>query len=193
MAAAAPETTDRVCVGAIAGPHGVRGLVRVKSFTADPGDVAAYGPVEDEAGRRRFTLEIVGQAKGVLIARVSGIADRDAAEALRGVRLYVPRAVLPPPGEEEYYHADLIGLEAVFPDGSPFGRVRAVHDFGAGDSLEVMRGEGGGTVLVPFTRAAVPVVDIAAGRLVIDPPEGLLDGRTAESEMAEEGAGETKT
>jgi 16S rRNA processing protein RimM len=193
MAAAGSEATGRVCVGAIAGPHGVRGLVRVKSFTAEPADVAAYGPVEDEAGRRRFTLEIVGHAKGVLIARVPGIADRDAAEALRGVRLYVPRAVLPPPDEEEYYHADLIGLEAVFLDGSPFGRVRAVHDFGAGDSLEVTRADGGGTVLVPFTRAAVPVVDVAAGRLVIDPPQGLLDGRTVESDLQAEDADGTKT
>ena len=167
-------SVQRVCVGVVTGAHGVRGAVRLKSFTAEPGDVARYGPLEDENGERRFKLRLVGSAKGVLIARLAGVEDRDRAEALRGLRLYLPRDALPPPGEEEYYHADLIGLEAALIDGSPLGRVRAVHDFGAGDTLEIDRAAGP-PVMVPFTRAIVPVVDVASGRLVIDPPPGLID------------------
>jgi len=161
-------------VGVVTGAHGVRGAVRVKSFTAEPEGVAGYGPVEDERGERRLTLRLVGSAKGVLIAQIAGIDDRNAAEALRGLRLYLPREALPPPGEEEYYHADLIGLAAALADGTPVGTVRAVHDFGAGDTLEIDRAEGQ-PVIVPFTRAVVPVVDLEGGRLVLDPPEGLLD------------------
>src|SRR2546426_995694 len=99
----------RICVGVITGAHGVRGAVRVKSFTAEPADVARYTPLEDESGDRKFALRVVGSAKGVVIGWLSGVADRDQAEASRGLRLYLPRAALPPPGEEEYYHADLIG------------------------------------------------------------------------------------
>ena len=164
----------RVCVGVVAGAHGVRGAVRVKSFTAEPKDIARYGPLEDEGGKQRFTLRLAGTAKGVLIGWLSGVADRDRAEALRGLRLYLPRAALPPTAEEEFYHADLIGLDAVLTDGTPLGRVKAVHDFGAGDTLEIERSEGP-PAMVPFTRAVVPVVDLDAGRLVVDPPPGLLD------------------
>ncbi|HEX5452216.1 MAG TPA: ribosome maturation factor RimM [Stellaceae bacterium] len=164
----------RVCVGVITGAQGVRGAVRVKSFTADPADVARYGPLADEPGEREFHLSFIGNAKGVIIAKIAGIDDRDRAETLRGLRLYVPRTALPPTQEDEYYHADLIGLNAVLADGAPLGRVRAVHDFGAGDTLEIARAAGQ-PVMVPFTRAIVPVVDMKAGRLVIDPPPGLLD------------------
>ena len=164
----------RVCVGAVGAAHGVRGAVRIKSFTADPEDIARYGPLEDETGERHFTLRITGAAKGVLIAQLSGVADRNRAEALRDLRLYLPRAALPPPQDDEYYHADLIGLDAVLSDGTPLGQVRAVHDFGAGDTLEIARPEGP-PVVVPFTKAIVPEIDLAAGRLVLDPPPGLLD------------------
>ena len=174
-------------LGVITGAHGVRGLVRVKSFTAEPDAIAAYGPLEDERGERSFVIEPVGAAKGVLIARLAGVADRDAAERLKGVRLYLPRAALPEPGEEEYYHADLLGLAAMLRDGAVFGRVRAVHAYGAGDSLEIERPDGR-VVIVPFTSAAVPVVDIAGRRVVIDPPAGLLDNRPAAAELGEDEA-----
>jgi 16S rRNA processing protein RimM len=164
----------RVCVGIIAGAHGVRGAIRVKSFTAEPQDVARYGPLEDESGERRFSLRLVGSAKGVVIARLAGIADRDRAEGLRGLRLYLARAALPATAAEEYYHADLIGLDAALADGTPLGQVRAVHDFGAGDTLEIARPDGP-PAMVPFTRAIVPIVDLAGGRLVLDPPPGLID------------------
>jgi 16S rRNA processing protein RimM len=160
----------------VGAPHGVRGAVRIKSFTDEPEAVAGYGALEDESGAKRFTLRVIGTVKGdgMVIAAVSGIADRDQAEALRGLRLYAPRAALPPPGDDEFYHADLIGLAAMLEDGERLGKVVAVHDFGAGDMLEIARAKGQ-PVLVPFTRAAVPVVDIAGGRVVIDPPAGVLD------------------
>jgi len=164
---------QRVCVGVITGPQGVHGAVRIKSFTDVPENIAGYGPLEDEAGTRRFTLCVVGMGKGVLIAQLAGVGDRDHAEALRGLRLYVRRSALPETEAEEYYHADLIGLEAVLRDGTSVGRVQAIYDFGAGDTLELAR-PGGSPVLVPFTRAVVPTVELDAGRLVLDPPPGLL-------------------
>ena len=163
-----------MCVGVITGPQGVQGVVRIKSFTEVPEDIAGYGPIEDEAGRRRFELRLVGTAKGVVIGRLSGIEDRNQAEALRGLRLYLPRSALPQTGPDEYYHADLIGLEAVLSNGTPIGRVRAIHDFGAGDTLEVARPDAQ-PIMVPFTHAIVPVVEPQEGRLVLDPPPGLLD------------------
>ena len=169
----------------MAGAHGVRGLVRIKSFTAEPAAIAGYGPLRDESGDRRFELEVLGQAPGkraadVVLARIAGVNDRDAAEALRGVRLYVERSALPQSAEaEEYYYADLIGLRCEDPDGAPLGRVEAVHDFGASDLLELSTeagtGRKAGTALVPFTREVVPVVDLAGGYLVVDPPEGLIE------------------
>lgn len=164
----------RVCVGAVAGAHGVRGAVKIKSFTGTPEDIARYGALEDESGERHFTLRLTGAGKGVLIGHLSGIVDRNHAEAARGLRLYLHRDALPPTEDDEYYHADLIGLEAVLSDGTAVGRVRAVHDFGAGDTLEITRHEAP-PLVVPFTCAIVPSVDLAAGRLVIDPPPGLLD------------------
>jgi 16S rRNA processing protein RimM len=171
---AAAGTAKRICVGIVAGAQGVQGAVRIKSFTTNPEDVARYGPLEDESGERRLSLRLVGSAKGVVIARLAGIADRDRAEALRGLRLYLPRAALPPAGQDEYYHADLIGLEAALADGTALGHVSAIHDFGAGDTLEIER-PAGPPAMVPFTRAIVPIVDLAAGRLVLDPPPGLID------------------
>lgn len=164
----------RVCLGAITGPHGVRGLVKVKPFTEVPEDVAAYGPVEDEAGKRRFTLKIAGSAKGQVIVALDGVGDRDAAEALKGERLYVERAALPDPDDGSFYHADLIGMEVASPDGTSLGVVTALYDFGAGDLLE-FRGADGTARMLPFTETVVPVVDLKARRLVVDPPDGALE------------------
>ena len=160
----------RLCLGVVTGAQGVHGQVRIKSFTAEPHAIAAYGPLEDERGTRRFELELVGEAKGVLIARIKGLADRNAAEGLKGLRLYVPRAALPEPDPDEFYYADLVGLTATLQDGGAFGTVTAVHDFGAGASLEIAL-PGGKTTLIPFNGAAVPVVDVAGGRIVVDPPQ----------------------
>ncbi|HEY1506139.1 MAG TPA: ribosome maturation factor RimM [Stellaceae bacterium] len=164
----------RICLGIITGAHGIKGWVRVKSFTADPEAIGNYGPLSDEGGARSFDLDLVGVQKGVLLARIKGVDDRNAAERLKGLRLYVRRADLPPPEEGEFYEADLIGLEAAQEDGTLFGTIRAVNDFGAGASLEI-EDPSGKMVLVPFTNAAVPVVDIAKKRVVVVPPAGLLD------------------
>lgn len=162
---------ERVCVGVVTGAHGVRGLLRVKSFTEAPEDVAAYGPVSDESGERRFELTVVGRAKGVLTVRCAGVGDRDQAETLKGCKLYVARDALPVIEETEtYYHADLIGLAVETLEGEALGTVAAVQDFGAGDVLEIRPANGGESFYIPFTRAAVPEVDLAGGRLVVETP-----------------------
>lgn len=159
----------RVLVGVIAAAHGVRGLLRVKSFTAEPEGVAAYGPVTDESGQRLFRLSLAGKTKGGALVRIEGVESRDAAEALKGTRLYVERAALPEiQGEDEFYQADLVGLRVEARDGRSLGRVKAVLNYGAGDVLEI--GDGEASLLLPFTKAAVPVVDIPGGRLVAEPP-----------------------
>jgi len=159
----------RVLVGVIAAAHGVRGLVRVKSFTADPKSVASYGELSDEKGTRRFRLTLQGQMKDGVIAKIEGVADRDAAEALKGTKLYVAREALPEiAANDEFYQADLVGLRVEARDGKTLGRVKAVLNFGAGDVLEI-EGEGTG-LLLPFTKQAVPVVDLSAGKLVAEPP-----------------------
>ncbi len=167
-----PGTELRNCIGVVVGAQGLRGEVRIKPFTARPEAIAAYGPVTDETGQRRFEVTILGQGRAEVIARLSGVGDRDAAKALKGVRLCVPRAALPAPQEEEFYHADLIGLAAERADGSRAGRVAAVLDHGAGAYLEIVE-ESRRPLIVPFTRKAVPLVDLAAGRLVIEPPEEI--------------------
>lgn len=173
MTATQPQSAPRVCVGKVVGAHGVRGQVKLKSFTQTPTDVAAYGPLQDEAGLRRFKVALSGLPKdGVFVARLEGVADRNAAEALKGVNLYVLRAALPEPEEEEFYYADLIGLRAETEDGELFGTVTAAHDFGAGDVLELRLANGAAGHL-PFTRAAVPVVDVKGGRVVVRPPDEI--------------------
>ncbi len=162
-----------VCVGIIVGAHGVRGAVKVKSFTGNAEDVAAYGPLRDQRGTRQFVLTPIGMARGNVLAAIEGVGDRNAAEALRGMRLYVDRDALPPAGEDEFYHADLIGMAARTVAGRDLGTVRAVYNHGAGDVIELMLPEGT-PVALPFTKAVVPVVDLAGRRLVIDPPDGVL-------------------
>jgi 16S rRNA processing protein RimM len=170
----------RLLVGIVTGPHGVTGAVRIKSFTAVADDIARYRPLADETGRP-LELSVVGVGKGVLIARLGGVEDRNRAEALRGLRLYVPRTALPPAAADEFYHADLIGLAAVTRDGTAIGRVRAVYDFGAGDTLEIERAAAP-PAMVPFTHAIVPVVDLDRGHLVIEPPPGLIDAVPASND-----------
>ena len=168
----------RILIGAIASAHGVRGEVKIKAFTGKPADVASYGPVEDESGKRRFEIRKTGVARGLVIARLSGIEDRNAAEALRGMRLYVGRDALgrKPKGsgkaKDLWFHADLIGLEAVDATGKALGKVKSVLNHGAGDILEVAD-EAGATLLFPFTKRVVTKVDIEAGRIEIDPPEWI--------------------
>ena len=165
---------DRVCVAAVAGAFGVRGEVRLKSFTAEPEALADYAPLTTEDGNRSFGVTITRPVKGGFAARLTGVTSKDAAEALRGTRLYAPRERLPALPDDEFYHADLIGLEVVDTGGVSLGRVRAVLNHGASDLLEVQPPRGA-TVLLPFTGTAVPTVDLTARRIVADPPEGLFD------------------
>lgn len=168
-----PAPDDLVCLGAIAGAWGVQGAVRLKSFCADPAAIAGYGPLLTEDGRS-FGVTLLKPLAGAFAARLTGIASREAAEALKGTRLHTRRGNLPPLVEDEFYHADLIGLEVVDTGGRILGRVTAVHNHGATDLLEVRVPSQSATVLLPFTRAAVPTVDLTAGRIVSDPPDGLF-------------------
>lgn len=166
-----PPAEARLLIGAITGAHGLRGQVKIKSFTSGERDARLFAQASDEQGRVLGLAVAAARAPGELIATLAGVADRDAAQALKGTRLYVARAALPAPGAEEYYHADLIGLAAERADGAALGTVRAVHDFGAGGVVEIAGARG--TMMVPFTRAAVPVVDLARRRIVVEPPPGL--------------------
>lgn len=161
---------ERVCVAQIGAAHGVRGEVRLHSFTQEPLAVADYGPLQSEDGKRTLTIETVRAAKDHLVARFAGVADRDQAQALRNVKLYVARDRLPPADDDEFYHADLIGLSVVTAEGADLGTVKAVHNFGAGDILEIVRDGDANALMLPFTAQTIPSVDIKAKRIVANPP-----------------------
>ena len=170
-----PEADRRVLLGHIADAHGIRGEVKIRSYTSDPADIAAYGPLSDDDGRRSFVIQSHRVSGSKVVARIEGISDRDAAEALKGVGLFVARDRLPRTEDEEWYVSDLIGCRALESDGGTFGQVVGVHSFGAGDLLEIKPAGRSVTVLLPFTRACVPAVDLAASEIIVAPPPGLLD------------------
>ena len=158
-------------VGRIGAAHGIKGEVRLVSFTEDPKAIGDYGPLQNADGRRRFEIAALRPVKdNIFIARLAGVVTREAAETLNNLDLYLPRAALPAARDDEFYHADLIGLAAVDGDGAEIGRVLNVLNFGGGDILEIAPTGGGETLLLPFTRACVPSVDLAAKRLLIVPP-----------------------
>jgi 16S rRNA processing protein RimM len=162
---------DRIRVARIGAAHGIRGEVKLWSFTEDPLAVTAYGPLETEDGARRFEIEAARPGKDFLVARLKGIADRTAAETLRNTDLFVRRDRLPPIEEADtFYHADLVGLAAVGADGVALGTITAIHNFGAGDLIEIQPAAGGDALLLPFTDAVVPEIDLKAGRVVVVPP-----------------------
>jgi 16S rRNA processing protein RimM len=164
----------RICLGQIGAPHGLRGEVRLRSFTSDPQAVAGYGPLETDDGRI-FQIESLRPAKNHFVAKFAGVENRGVAEQLANVKLYVPRERLPEPAQaDEFYHADLVGLAVVDRAGQKLGTVIAIHNFGAGDLIEVQRAAGGSTQMLPFDETNVPAVDIIAGRIVVDPPRGLF-------------------
>ncbi len=198
---------SKVCLGVISGAHGIRGEVKIKAFGEDPLAIGVYGPLSDETGGTTVEITTVRPNKGGVIARIAGVGDRNQAEALKGLMLYVERSALPEAAQDEYYHADLVGLSVELSDGTPMGQVIAVQDFGAGPMLEIrlsgssqtesqtegqaggqtespterktrgkMRAKAENTLLAPFTRETVPEVDLTGGRIVLNPPPGLLDG-----------------
>ncbi len=172
------EKDHRVLLGRIVGAHGIRGEVAIESYTAEPTDIAAYGPLETEDGSRRLDVRIVRVASKGPIARIGGIGDRTGAEALKGLKLYVDRNRLPAVEGDEFYHADLIGLHAENPSGTIIGTVVAIQNYGAGDLLEVQLLDTKKTELIPFKEPFVPKVDIDAGRVVIDMPAAEPDKKS---------------
>lgn len=166
--------SDLICIGAVAGAFGVRGEVRLKSFCAIPEDIETYGPLSTEDGSRSFTVTLTAAIKNGFSARMSGVETKEDADALKGLRLFAPRDRLPSLPDDEYYHADLIGLDVYDTGGTLLGQVKSVQNHGASDLLE-LHGPGlKTTVLLPFTLAAVPTVDLERGRIIADPPDGLL-------------------
>ncbi|SCM77915.1 Ribosome maturation factor RimM [uncultured Pleomorphomonas sp.] len=168
------EPQKSILIAEIGAAHGVRGEVRVKAHTADPMAIADYGPLRDGRGSLFRVKSLRHLKDDMLVVAFEGVADRTAAEKLNRTKLYVDRSALPPPDEDEFYHADLLGLAVETTAGEPVGTVVAVADFGAGDLLEVRR-SGGASIYVPFTRAVVPVLDFSAGKAIIEPPQGLLE------------------
>ncbi|GAB6051322.1 ribosome maturation factor RimM [Magnetospira thiophila] len=168
------EVPGMLCLGVVTGARGLKGEVRIKCLADDPETLVAHGPLFSADGSRTFVLTLTGLHKGQVLARIDGVTDRNQSDALKGTRLYLSRDALPPPGEDEFYYSDLVGLQADLLDGSLLGKVQGVYDFGAGEILEIT-GTDGKPIMVPFTKAVVPTVDVAAGRLVIDPPPGLLE------------------
>ena len=156
-----------ICVARIGAAHGVRGAVKLWTFTEDPLAVKRYGPLATKDGARSFEVATAREAKGHLVATLKGIATREEAERLNGLELYIARDKLPATDADEYYYADLIGLAAVNTADEPIGRVIAIHNFGAGDIIEIAP-PNGATMLLPFTNAVVPTVDLAGGRVVIE-------------------------
>ncbi|TNJ41121.1 ribosome maturation factor RimM [Phaeobacter sp. B1627] len=165
---------ELICVGAIAGSYGVRGEIRLKSFCATPEDIEDYSPLLSEDGKTRYALALTRAVKNGFAARLAGVETKEEADALKGVQLYAPRDRLPSLPDDEYYHADLIGLEVYDTGGTLLGQVKSVQNHGAADLLELQGPGLKGTVLLPFTLAAVPTVDLGARRIVADPPEGLF-------------------
>jgi 16S rRNA processing protein RimM len=160
--------TERIRVARIGAAHGVRGEVKLWPFTQDPLGVADYGPLETEDGARHFEIETLRAAKDHLVVRLKGVADRNGAEALRNIDLFVARDKLPPIDEQDtYYHADLVGMAAVTPEGVPLGNVTAIHNFGAGDLIEIATTAGGEPLLLPFTELVVPNIDTALRQLTV--------------------------
>ncbi|MHB1206426.1 MAG: ribosome maturation factor RimM [Rhodospirillaceae bacterium] len=186
-----PKDTQRVCLGVIVGVKGLRGELRVKSFTEEPGDVAAYGPLTAGDGRI-FNLSVVNVQGDVVIATVEGITDRNGAEALKGLELFVDRAVLPETEGDTYYHADLIGLAVETTEGERVGKVSAFYNFGGGDVMEVTAEGRSDTGFVPFTADVIAAVDVAGGKVVIVPTPGLFEDEKAEDLKAQEAQEESK-
>ena len=170
------EPNTRVCVGVVTGAHGLRGLVRVRPFTDVPEDVGAYGPVEAEDGSQSFVLDVRNRTgKGQILVQIEGVDDRTKAEALKGLKFFVPRDRLPEAEEDEFYHADLLGLTIVGQDGAVIGTVRAVQNFGGGDILDINEADGS-VSNIPFTLAAVPEIQLSEGRVVVDVAQILRTG-----------------
>ncbi|MBT6204480.1 MAG: ribosome maturation factor RimM [Alphaproteobacteria bacterium] len=170
------DPKDWVCLAVAGAPKGVRGALRLTCYNESPSDIAGFNPLHAGPGGRLLSVSVIEHPKpNQVVVKIEGIEDRDAAAALNGTRFFVPRSRMPEPEDDEFYHHDLIGLSVVDQQDGPLGTVRAVLDFGAGELLEVVRANNRSTFMLPFTNEVVPTIDLAAGRVVVDPPEGLID------------------
>lgn len=185
MTKSTKEAGRRVLLGQIGPAHGIRGEVLIRAYTGEPDAIAAYGPLADKSSARTFAIKVVRVTDKGVVARIAGVTDRNGAEALRGVDLYVERSALPKPADAEFYHADLIGLEAITEDGARYGRIVAVQNFGAGDLLEIERADGSGAEFIPFSNAHAPVVDLEAGRVTVVPMVMVGDAEPASDDERE--------
>jgi len=165
---------DHICVGAFSGSYGVTGEVRLKSFCADPESIANYNPLSSEDGKRSFEISLTRNIKNALVVKVVGIANKEDADTLKGIRLFARRDQLPALPDDEFYHTDLIGLTVLDTGGTVLGKVHDVQNHGASDLLEIVLEGSSATVLLPFTNEVIPTVDLASGRIIADPPEGAL-------------------
>jgi len=174
---------NQLCLGVIVGAQGVRGEVRIKPFTAEPEDVGAYGPVSNAPGTRSFDISVLRIAKGLVIAKLKGVNDRNEAEILKGTELFTDRSKLPEPEDENtFYHADLVGLRVDDSEGTVVGHVAAVFDHGAGDVIDIRCATEGRLISLPFTRAVFPKVDVVSGVLVVDMPDGVITDESPEGD-----------
>ena len=164
-----------IIIGAIAGAFGVKGEVRLKSFTSDPETIADYSPLLTEDGSRSYEVRLTGQLKNGFSAKLSGVHTKEQADGLRGLQLFVPRSKFPNLPNDEFYYADLLGLSVFSVGGAELGHIKMIQNHGATDLLEIFTGETGKSVLLPFTQINVPTVDISSGKIIIDPPEGLFE------------------
>ncbi len=181
---------DRLLLGVIAGPKGIKGELKVKTFTEDPKDIAAYGSLESKDGSQKFDIKLAGFSKNLPVIRIKGVSDRNKAEALKGQELYVTRDKLPKlVDEDEFYHTDLVGLDVIFDDGTHYGKILRLHDFGGGDIVEI-KPDGKSekaSILVPFTKEMVPTVDMTNGHIVVDLPDDFFDVPAKETEENSDG------
>ena len=179
------EDKKRICVGVIVGSHGLRGLIKIKSFTVVSEDIFVYGPLTDKDGKRSFALELVSSSKKGLIVKLEGVTTRDASEALRGIELYLSRDLLPNLKEDEFYYSDLIGLVVENTDGEIIGNVSMVDNYGAGEIIEVDL-QVGGTAMYRMSLEVVPEIDLKNGRIVVDPPTEVLTSKIRDADEAGE-------
>ena len=180
-----PNPSELVLLAIVTGVRGLKGELRVKSFTAEPSSLSAYGPLWDKEGRKKYQVGVLGESKGQLIAQINGIRNRTEAEGLKGLELYIARDALPLLGEEEFYYTDLIGLQAVSISGEVLGKVSGVENYGAGDIIEITGGPYKG-LGVPFNMEFCPKINLEDGVLLIDPPNGLLERPSGDANIKEE-------
>jgi 16S rRNA processing protein RimM len=172
----AQEPGNLIQLGRIAAAHGLKGEVKIESYTENPRDIASFGALRDDSGAARFTLHLTGTAGRLLIARVDGCATREQAEKLQGQTLWLPRELLPPLRKGQTYHADLVGMDVMLESGERYGRIHAVHNFGAGDVIEITRTDGNNEML-PFASHFFPKIESEQRRVIISPPEYLSAGK----------------